>query len=61
MDLKEIFGTTTLSGDHLLEYFMNDERTKLIFLAVENENRPTRAKILTDEDAILYLKQNAQN
>lgn len=61
MDLKEIFGMTTLSGDHLLEYFMNDEKTKLIFLAVENENRPTRAKILTDEDAILYLKQNAQN
>ncbi len=59
IDLKEIFGTTTLSGDHLLEYFMNDKGTRLIFLAVENKNRPTRAKILTDEDAIIYLKQNA--
>ena len=38
---------------------MNDKSSKLIFLAVENESRPTRAKILTDEDAIIYLKQNA--
>ena len=38
---------------------MNDKNTRLIFLAVENKNRPTRPKILTDEDAIIYLKQNA--
>ena len=34
LDLEEIFGTTTLSGDRLLEYFMNDKSTELIFLAV---------------------------
>ena len=58
IDLEEIFGTTTLSGDMLLQYFMNDSTTQLIFLAVENERKPGKAKILNDEEAILYLKQN---
>jgi hypothetical protein len=58
LDLEEIFGTTTLSGDLLLQYFMNDSTTQLIFLAVENERKLGKAKILKDEEAILYLKQN---
>jgi hypothetical protein len=59
LDLEEIFGTTTLTGDNLLEYFIKDDKTKLVLLAVENENKPGRAEFLTDEDAISYLKQNA--
>ena len=59
LDLEEIFGTTTLTGDNLLEYFIKDDKTKLILLAVENENKPGRAEFLTDKDAISYLKQNA--
>jgi len=58
LDLEEIFGTTTLSGDRLLQYFMNDSTTKLIFLAVENDKKPGKAKILKDQEAITYLKEN---
>jgi hypothetical protein len=58
IDLEEIIGTTTLTGDNLLEYFINDNETKLILLAVENDSKPSKAKFLTEGDALLYLKQN---
>jgi len=58
LDLEEIFGTTTLSGDRLLEYFINDKSTELIFLAVENDRKPGKAIILNDEEAMIYLKKN---
>ncbi|OUW79439.1 MAG: hypothetical protein CBD77_02545, partial [bacterium TMED217] len=58
LDLEEIFGTTTLSGDRLLQYFINDKNTKLIFLAVENERKRGKAKILKNKEAISYLKNS---
>jgi len=58
LDLEEIFGTTTLSGDKLLQYFINDKNTKLIFLAVENERKQGKAKILKDKEAISYLEKS---
>ena len=58
LDLEEIFGTTTLSGDKLLEYFMNDNSTQLIFLAIDNDRKPGKAKILRDKEATTYLIEN---
>ena len=45
IELEEVFGATTLSGDKLLNYFINDGESTLLFLAVENEARPNKAKI----------------
>ena len=57
LDLEDIFGVTTLSGNYLLQYFFNDPHTNLISLLVEHETRTGRAVILEEKDARLYLKE----
>ena len=51
-------GATTLSGDKLLNYFINDGESTLLFLAVENEARPNKAKIYEGVEALEYIKTN---
>ena len=58
LDLEDIFGVTTLSGNYLLRYFFNDPHTNLITLLVEHETKPGRAVLMKEKDARLYLKQN---
>ena len=58
LDLEDIFGVTTLSGNYLLRYFFNDPHTNLITLIVEHETKPGRAVLMKEKGARLYLKQN---
>jgi hypothetical protein len=51
-------GATTLSGDKLLQYFINDKESELVFLAVENPSKPTRAKIYEGAEALQYIDTN---
>ena len=57
LDLEDIFGVTTLSGDYLLQYFFNDPHTNLITLLVEHETKAGRAVLLKEQDARIYLKK----
>ena len=59
LELEVVLGATTLSGDKLLQYFINDKESKLIFLAVENPTKPTKAKIYEGIEAVQYIKANA--
>lgn len=59
LDLNNILGYTTLTGDNLLSYFINDGESKLIFLAVESESKPNKAKIFEGLEAINYIEKNA--
>ena len=58
IELEEVLGATTLSGDKLLNYFINDGESTLLFLAVENEARPNKAKIYEGTEAFEYIKDN---
>ena len=58
IELEEVLGATTLSGDKLLNYFINDGESTLLFLAVENEARPNKAKIYESTEAYEYIKAN---
>ena len=58
IELEEVLGATTLSGDKLLNYFINDGESTLLFLAVENEARPNKAKIYEGTEAFEYIKAN---
>lgn len=58
IELEEVFGATTLSGDKLLNYFINDGETALLFLAVENEARPNKASIYEGIEAYKYIETN---
>ena len=58
IELEEIYGTTTLSSEHLLRYFINDGESKLILLAVENESKPGKVTFLKKDQAIKYLKNS---
>ena len=58
LELEVVLGATTLSGDKLLQYFINDKESKLIFLAVENPTKPTKAKIYEGLEAVQYIKAN---
>ena len=57
LDLEEIFGVTTLSGDYLLQYFINDPNTVLISLLIEHETKAGKAVFLNDQNARIYLKE----
>ena len=57
LDLEDIFGVTTLSGDYLLQYFINDPNTELISLLIEHETKAGKAVFLNDKNARLYLKE----
>ena len=57
-DLEQVLGATTLSGDKLLNYFINDGESKLIFLAVENEAKPNKAIIFKGLEAVHYIEKN---
>ena len=57
LDLEDIFGVTTLSGDYLLQYFINDPNTVLISLLIEHETKAGKAVFLNDQNARLYLKE----
>ena len=57
LDLEEIFGVTTLSGDYLLHYFINDPNTVLISLLIEHETKAGKAVFLNDQNARIYLKE----
>ena len=59
LDLNDILGYTTLTGDNLLSYFINDGESKLIFLAVESESKPNKAEIFEGLEAIHYIEKNA--
>ena len=59
LDLDDVLGITTLTGDNLLSYFINDGESELIFLAVESESKPNKAKIFEGLEAINYIKKNA--
>ena len=61
IDLEQALGATTLSGDKLLDYFINDGNSKLLFLAVENDKKPYKAKIYEESDALNYIKLNVPN
>ena len=61
IDLEQVLGATTLSGDKLLDYFINDGNSKLLFLAVENDKKPYKAKIYEGSDALNYMKLNVPN
>ena len=58
IELEEVFGATTLSGDKLLNYFINDGESTLLFLAVEHDGRPNKAKIYQGIEALEYFKSN---
>ena len=58
IDLELVLGATTLSGDKLLNYFINDGESKLIFLAVENENKPNKAIVFEGPEAVNYIEKN---
>ena len=58
IELEEVFGATTLSGDKLLNYFVNDGESTLLFLAVENDSKPNKAKIYEGIKAFNYIKNN---
>ena len=58
IELEEVFGATTLSGDKLLNYFINDGESALLFLAVENDSRPNKAKIYEGIEAYKYIETN---
>ena len=60
IELEEVLGATTLSGDKLLNYFINDGESTLLFLAVENDARPNKAKIYEGIEAFEYIKTNVQ-
>ena len=53
-----MLGATTLSGDKLLNYFINDGESELIFLAVENETKPNKATIFEGLEAVNYIEKN---
>lgn len=59
LDLDDVLGITTLTGDNLLSYFINDGESELIFLAVENVSKPNKAKIFEGLEAINYIEKNA--
>ena len=59
LDLDDVLGITTLTGDNLLNYFINDGESELIFLAVESESKPNKAKIFEGLEAINYIEKNA--
>ena len=59
LDLNDILGYTTLTGDNLLSYFINDGESKLIFLAVESESKPNKAEIFEGLEAVNYIEKNA--
>jgi hypothetical protein len=59
LDLDDVLGITTLTGDNLLSYFINDGESELIFLAVESESKPNKAKIFEGLEAINYIEKNA--
>ena len=61
IELEEIYGTTTLSSEHLLRYFVNDNQSKIILLAVENKSKPGKATFLKKDQAIKYLKNSVYN
>ena len=58
LDLEDVLGITTLTGDNLLNYFINDGESELIFLAVESDSRPNKAKIFEGLEAINYINEN---
>jgi len=58
LDLNDILGYTTLTGDNLLSYFINDGESELIFLAIESDSRPNKAKIFEGLEAINYIDEN---
>ena len=58
IELEEIYGTTTLSSEHLLRYFINDGQSELILLAVEKENKPGKTTFLKKDQAEEYLKSS---
>ena len=58
LDLDDVLGITTLTGDNLLNYFINDGESELIFLAVESDSRPNKAKIFEGLEAINYIDEN---
>ena len=58
IDLEQVLGATTLSGDKLLNYFINDGESKLIFLAVEDEAKPNKAIIFEGLEAVHYIEKN---
>lgn len=58
LELEVVLGATTLSGDKLLQYFINDKESELVFLAVENPSKPTRAKIYGGVEALQYIDTN---
>ena len=58
LELEQVLGATTLSGDKLLNYFINDGESELIFLAVENETKPNKATIFEGLEAVNYIKKN---
>ena len=58
LDLDDVLGITTLTGDNLLSYFINDGESELIFLAVESDSRPNKAKIFEGLEAINYIDEN---
>ncbi len=57
LDLEDIFGVTTLSGNYLLRYFFNDPHTNIISLLVEHETKTGRAVHLKEKDARIYLEK----
>ncbi|MFL2995445.1 MAG: hypothetical protein ACJZ1Y_07505 [Candidatus Neomarinimicrobiota bacterium] len=60
LDLDDMYsGYTTLTGDNLLSYFINDGESELIFLAVESESKPHKAEIFEGLEAINYIEKNA--
>ena len=58
LDLDDVMGITTLTGDNLLNYFINDGESELIFLAVESDSKPNKAKIFEGLEAINYIEKN---
>ena len=59
LELEQVLGITTLSGDKLLQYFINDKESELVFLAVENPSKPNKVKIYEGVDARQYINENA--
>ena len=58
LDLEKVLGITTLSGDKLLNYFINDGESELIFLAIESDSKPNKAKVFEGLEAVNYIKKN---
>ncbi len=58
LDLEKVLGITTLSGDKLLNYFINDGESELIFLAIESDSKPNKAEVFEGLEAVNYIKKN---